>query len=155
MERRNFIYLWLMVLMVLCFAIPSARAQILAEVTDNTCTVWTGAECTGYSGQGCNSTTFTLTSAKTVKLCASINCDNGQNCPYCLSVAYIYPVTGSNYVCYHSLCDERCTGYCHDVSLPAGDYILYSCKLDCNNISCDNCPTTCTAKATVYDFPEP
>jgi hypothetical protein len=156
MNRRNFIYLLPALLAIVCLALPSTHAQIMAQVSDNTCTVWNGTECTGYSGQGCNTTTFTLTSTTTVQLCVSLVCDNGQNCPYCLSEAYICPTTGSTCnTCIHSQCDARCSPSCQNVTLSAGSYTLYSCKLDCGDDDCVNCPTSCTATATVYSFPEP
>ena len=153
MKRLNFIYLSL----VLIAGVSVGQAQPIAEVSDNTCTEWTAANCSDATSQGCNSTTFTLQSAQTVRLYAYIACENGNDCPYCLSVAYIYRPTGGTYVaCVHTLCDARCSSNYADVALDRGDYILYSCKIDCDEQDpCDNCPTTCTATARVFSMPEP
>ena len=153
MKRRSVFYS-VSVMLLLCAGVQSGYSQSI-EVTDSICTVWNGQDCAGTSGQGCNSTTFSLKSAQSVRLCAYLECAEERDCPYCLSVAYIYRAMGTTMeACIHSDCDEDCTGECITVNLAAGNYVLYSCKLDCDG-SCANCPTNCMAKARVYLFPEP
>ncbi len=133
----------------LVVSVPASHAQYF-EVTDSTCTA--GQECTGQSDQGCNRTTFTLTSAGAVDLCASIQCTDA-NCSHCLAIAYIYDSQGSLERCVYNQCGN--TQSCEQVNLTADTYTLYCCKLDCTQEDCSLCTDDYVAKARVVLWPEP
>lgn len=141
------------IVVCMLFAVPS-YAQ-LATVTDGTCTVAT--QCNGQSGHGCNSTGFTVPSTATYKLTASIDGCSGSStaCFSCLSEAYIYETNSLALVaCFHNSCGSSCTSQSTNVALSNGvNYTLFSCKIDCSNDDCSNCPTSCVARATVDLFP--
>jgi hypothetical protein len=148
MSGSNFKSILLLFVLIGLSAGP-VHAQILA-VTDNTCTA--GQECAGPSGQGCNSTTFSLPTRRDINLCASIKCTT-TNCVYCLSVAYICDSNGIVMGCAYNNCSDNCDEGCQLVEdLPAGSYTLYSCKLDCTNEDCSHCTNDCVAKAQIDLF---
>jgi hypothetical protein len=138
-----------LLVVLLSFLASPVRAQFV-EVTDNTCTA--GQECAGISGQGCNSTTFSLPASRTIRWCASIKCTT-TNCVHCLSVAYIYDSNGNMRGCVYNDCGNQCDERCENLYLAAGNYTLYSCKLDCLNDDCSQCTNDCVAKAQVDLFP--
>ncbi len=138
---------------LLVFLVVLAASPVWAqfvEVTDNTCTE--GIECAGDSTQGCNSTTFSLTTDRNVRLCASIKCTT-SGCEYCRSVAYIYDSNNNLRRCVYNHCETDCDEQCLSVDLPAGNYTLYSCKLNCTGANCTSCTNDCVAKARVDLFP--
>ncbi len=121
------------------------------EVTDNTCTE--GIACAGAGSQDCDSTTFSLTTARNVRLCASIKCTT-TNCVNCRSVAYIYDSNNIQRGCAYNDCETDCDERCQTIeNLPAGNYTLYSCKLNCTGVACTSCTNDCVAKARVDLFP--
>jgi hypothetical protein len=119
-------------------------------ITDNTCTP--GQQCAGTDGQGCNNTTFSLSTTRSARLCASIKCITA-NGVHCLSVAYIYDMNGNTVGCVHNECAIRCDERCEYLILPPGIYTLYSCKLDCLNDDCSSCTDDCLATAQVWLLP--
>ena len=143
--------LFLLLLVTVTFTFP-ATGQVLGTVSDSTCT--SGTQCAGYSGQGCNSTTFTLTQTHQVSFCAAITCDGIHGkCEDCLSVSYLYDRGGSLVDCIHSTCQSNCGSGCTSRNLAAGEYILYSCLLTSGaNHYCVEC-NSCVATATVSIFP--
>ena len=155
MRKRNYVYMLLTVFLIFQFSMP-AQAQIIASVTDNSCTA--AIQCAGQSGHGCNSTNFTA-STGTYRLTASIDecVETSTACRDCLAEAYIYKLgeeQGNYIACHHNSCGSSCASQFTNVSLSSGiTYVLFCCKIDCSNDNCSPCASTCTARATVDNFP--
>jgi hypothetical protein len=88
-------------------------------------------------------------------LVASIDeCGSNPECAHCLSEVYIYSNSATPDYCTHNACGFSCEKSYVQVSLTANvTYTLYVCKLACPGETgdCDDCPETCTARATVTD----
>ena len=147
MKKSNFARLLLCLTAVLILVVTGS-AQI-ATITDGTCSV--ADVCTGVTGHGCTSTNFTVPTTGSYQLKATVDqCGTTTACSECKTEAYIYKADNppSEVLCVHSgpCCNDQHASH----ELVSGiTYILYCCKLDCDGDNCDNCPETCTARATV------
>lgn len=135
------------------FATTSNLFAQIATVTDNTCVAV--VQCANGNGDdGCNSTTFNVTSTGTYYLKMSVDdCASTVACKKCLAEAWIYENTTppTQVHCGHSVCGEStCSPTVDNVQLAPTvfGYTLYCCKLNCPGVgTCADCGTACVARA--------
>ena len=143
-----------MMLMVLCASM--SHGQIVASVTDATCTT-VGTSCSGPANDGCNTTTYVVRTQSVYTLTASmLACTGMSQCNNCYAAAYVWDPTGlPGPVCVTTSCnDPNCSPNSTQVTLTPGTYTVYACLLSCDPHSCTNCNAAgCTARATLANFP--
>jgi hypothetical protein len=138
--------------LVLCGCWQATLAQTVIK-TDGSCTYVTGAGCNGPSGQGCDSTTFTVPTGETAYFNVYLQgCTKTTACD-CYAAGYIYDNRNNRMACLHTACDSCSIPPVTQVNLTAGQtYKLYACKVGCEE-GCTGCSSVCVAYSVVSYFP--
>ncbi|HEY3294086.1 MAG TPA: hypothetical protein VGL38_01470 [bacterium] len=132
---------------------PNLPAQFVVEVTDATCS--DVQECNSPDANCGLSAAFVVPVEGTYYLTAEMQCSDPAYCKYCQVCAYVVKDGSLDVRCgpSHISCQEnQCSHTETCLQLQPGNlYRLVVCKRHCPGVTCDDCPTTCTARAKLTD----